>query len=70
MPSKDSTTASSSTGLCDYYFCNNSTSYTFGVLRGGATYDTTAAGAFYFFVGSHLAHTNTPIGFRSMFVLS
>jgi hypothetical protein len=68
LQTKSSSTAGDSSGLCDYYYCNNSTSYVFGVLRGGSTYYDPYAGAFYFGVGSSLTSVNTHVGFRSSLI--
>ena len=65
MPSKDSDRNS---GLADYYYCNNTTSYTFGCLRGGDTHAGTKAGAFCFGVSSSLASIATDFGFRPMLI--
>lgn len=70
LPSKDSNYASFSTGLCDYFYCNNSTTYTFGVLRGGTTTYGADGGTFCFSVRDVLAGTYACFGFRSMLVLS
>ncbi|MBR1890429.1 MAG: hypothetical protein IJ817_01925 [Clostridia bacterium] len=64
MPTKSSSTASDSTGLSDYYYQNNTTAYTFGVLLGGYTYGATGAGAFCFVVDNYLSYTSVNIGFR------
>ena len=61
MPTKESDRNS---GLADYYYCNNSTSYTFGCLRGGGTYVSTHAGAFCFYVSTSLAYAYATVGFR------
>ena len=70
LPTSASSTASNTTGLCDYYWCNNSTSYNFGVFRGGRVGNETNAGLFFFDVGSSLADTNDNISFRSMLINS
>ncbi len=64
LPSADSSSGGTTTGLCDYYYCNKSTDYIFGVLRGGNTGSTATAGAFYFSVNAHLSDTSVHIGFR------
>ena len=69
MPAKDANVASTSRGLCDYYYCNNSTVHTFGVIRGGDTYSTTATGCLYFYTGNSLAGSGVNIGFRSMLIV-
>ena len=64
LQTSNSSTASSSTGLSDYYYVSNSTDYIFGVLSGGYTGSTTTAGAFYFSVSNGVANTHTRVGFR------
>ena len=65
MPTKDSDRNS---GLADYYYCINTTSYTFGCIRGGSTNYSTLAGAFCFAVDSPLATARADIGFRPMLI--
>ena len=69
MPKKGSSTADTSSGLSDYYYQNNSTSY-LGVLVGGSTNSSTNAGAFYFYVNNYLANTAVLIGFRLSLISS
>ena len=64
MPKAGQSTGSTSAGLCDYYYCNNTTSYVFGVLRGGSVYYSSYAGPFCFDVGDSLTSTSVVIGFR------
>lgn len=70
MPSGESGTASFSTGLCDNYYCNNSTLYTFGILHGADINDTYHAGALCFAVDNSLSYIHACFGFRSMLILS
>ena len=65
MPIKDS---GKNSGLESAFYCDNSTDYTFGCLRGGDTGSSTFAGAFYFNVYNYLPYTNTHVGFRSMLI--
>jgi len=70
LPTADSSTASgSTTGLGDYYYCNNSTEYVFGVLSGGYTDTSAYAGAFCFVVYYNLSSANTLLGFRPSLIL-
>ena len=68
MPTAESNTADASTGLCDYYYCNNTTDYVFGVLLGGGSTSSAAAGAFYFYVTADLTDTDVYVGFRPMLI--
>ena len=70
LPISTSSTASDSTGLCDYYWCNATTSYNFGVLRGGGVYYKARAGLFYYDVICNLTYTSDSIGFRPSLISS
>ena len=65
MPTKDS---DQNSGLADYYYCNNSTSYTFGCIRGGVASSSIDAGVFYFSVYHRLIGSYGYHGFRTMLI--
>ena len=69
MPTSSSSTASDSSGISDYFYTTTSTSYTFGLLRGGASNYTTRAGLFNYHVSDTLAYTYAVIGFRPSLIL-
>lgn len=64
LPTKESSTASATTGLSDYYWANKTTRYNFGVLRGGYVNLEASAGLFCFAVDSRLTRTSDTVGFR------
>ncbi len=61
-------TASSSSGLCDYFYYNRTESYVFGVLSGGSVSHDAVAGAFCFDVYETLTNSYDDIGFRSSLI--
>ncbi len=68
--SSGTTTASSSTGLCDYYYgSGTSTGYVYGVLRGGFVSNRNAAGLFLIDVYGSLTDADVVIGFRPSLIL-
>ncbi len=62
-----SSTTGLATGLCDYYYFTTTSNYTttsYGVISGGSSHTSTAAGPFSFSVYTGLADTNVYVGFR------
>ena len=70
LPTKASSTATESSGLCDYYYYGNTTSNLYGFAKGGSVNNTTRAGPFYFSCDQHLGIYQPRYGYRSMLVLS
>jgi len=70
MQKKGSNTANNSTGLCDYYSCNNSTSSLFGVIVGGYANFGNDGGLFCLYVNNIITTAYINFGFRSMLISS
>ena len=72
LPDANSGVGSSTTGLCDYYYCNSTTNqtsrYLFGVLRGGYITSGLASGPFCVSVALTLNNCYYYVGLRSSLV--
>ncbi len=70
LPTTVSSTASSTTGMCDYFYGGGtSTSSVYGVLRSGDVYSKDNTGLFFAIINSTLASTIIGYGFRASLVM-
>jgi len=66
LPTKDASTGSTTTGLCDQWYCNKSTAEVYGVIHGGYAGGSTAAGLFNYSNDASPTYATVFIGFRTM----
>ncbi|MBR7090933.1 MAG: hypothetical protein IKC79_00600 [Clostridia bacterium] len=66
LPSSVSSAGGESSGLSDYFWSNHAEAASFGLFRGGATDNTTGAGALSYPTNRTLADIDARVGFRSL----